>query len=57
MDNNIKSMKEIKELVSNIKSNYNIKKYINFEWVSILDNILTTKCECNRDIKKLKKNQ
>ena len=60
MDNYIRSMKEMKEiieLISNIKSNYNIKKHINFDWVTILDNILNTKCECNKELKILKKNR
>jgi hypothetical protein len=49
-------MNKIIDIILNIKSNYNIKKYINYEWLNILENILNTEILISKSTKKLKIN-
>jgi hypothetical protein len=49
-------MIKIIDIILNIKSNYNIKKHINYDWLNMLENILNTKILILKSTKTLKIN-
>jgi hypothetical protein len=50
-------MKDIIDIISKINSNYSIKKYIKKEWLKLLDEIITTKCDYSIKYKQLEKSK
>ena len=50
-------MNNLFDIISKIKSNYIPKKYIKYEWVELLEQILNTKCNYHTENKKLEKSK